>query len=262
MTKSAVRALQLLELLAERGEPLSHGEISDALEVPKSSLTELLGAMITRRYIRRSGAGGERFALDVGILPLAGAILRQTDLVRLTQPVLESMMQRTGESAALAVRAADEVVVIARVTCNHPVAYALSIGQRGPLHAAAAGKALLGATSAAEREHYLAHAQLVALTPHTITDPQVLRRQLDAIADGAVAVGREELFEGVVTQALAVRDADGQPVASLSIGMPSMRVTAEKQRLVEAVLREATSEVSAALGWRPARQSKPQREPA
>jgi DNA-binding IclR family transcriptional regulator len=249
MTKSAIRALSLLELLAERARPLSHGEISEAMGLPKSSLTELLNAMMARRYIRRSGDSGDRFALGPGVLPLASAILRQNDIVRLAQPVLNEMMQATGESTSLAMRVGREVVAIARVNSQHPVAYSLPVGQRGPLHATAAGKAMLGVSSLAERERYLTEAPLAAMTARTITDPVRLNSELEAISKGAVAIVDEELFDGVVTLGLAIRDADGHPVASLTIGMPAMRATEERRALAERVLRDATAEVSSALGW-------------
>jgi len=252
MTKSAIRALQLLELLAEGGRPLSHAEICDALAVPKSSLTDLLAAMMARHYISRAGDTGERFTLGPGVLPLAGALLRQTDIVVLAQPVLASLVLKTGESAALVVRSSDEALVIARVASHHPVAYAVQIGNRAPLYATAAGKALLAATPDPERERYLKSHPLKALTVHTITDRDILRQQLNAIAAGAVAIGREELFEGVVTLALAVHDANGHAVASLSIGMPVMRFNSDKQRLVEDILRQAASDVSTSLGCRQA----------
>lgn len=251
MTKSAVRALHLLELLAGRAEALSHGEISVAMGLPKSSLTELLSAMMAHSYIRRSGEGGDRFTLGPSVLPLASAILRQTDIVRLAQPILNEMMRQTGESTSLAMRVGTEVVAIARVISHQPVAYSLPVGQRGPLHATAAGKAMLGMSSRAERDNYLGKTPLVAMTARTITDPEVLHGQLDAIAKGAVAVVDEELFDGVVTLGLAVRDADGHPVASLTIGMPAMRATAERRKLAESVLRQATAEISTALGWSP-----------
>ena len=250
MAKSAVRALHLLELLAGRAGALSHGEISKAMSLPKSSLTELLSAMLVHRYIRRIGESGDRFTLGPSVLPLASAILRQTDLVRLAQPILNEMMQQTGKSTSLAMRFGTEVVAIARVISHQPVAYSLPIGQRGPLHATAAGKAMLGISSRAERDRYLADTPLAVMTARTITDPEVLRGQFDAISNGAVAVVDEELFDGVVTLGLAVRDADGHPVASLTIGMPAMRATADRRRLVESVLRQATAEISTALGWR------------
>lgn len=249
MVKSAVRALDLLELLADRGAAMTHGELAEALALPKSSLTELLAAMEARQFVRRDD-GGTRFGLGPEILPLAGALLRQIDIVKLARPVLAALMEQTGESTALSVRVGRDVMVVARETCAHPVAYSLQIGQRAPLSVAAAGKALLAAAGPAEWDRYLA-APLATSTRHSLTDPRALRRQLAAIAAGGIALGKEELFEGVVTLALPLRDGDGRPAAALSVGMPAMRFTAGRRGEIEGVLRQAAGELSRWLGWRP-----------
>jgi DNA-binding IclR family transcriptional regulator len=254
LVKSAIRALELLQVLAERGVALTHGALAEALSLPKSSLTELLAALEAKQFIRRDDSGS-RFGLGPEILPLAGALLRQMDIVKLSRPALVSLMERSGESAALSVRVDREVMVVARENGSHPVTYSLQIGQRAPLSVAAAGKALLGSAPAKERERYLA-GPLPAMTSHSLTDPDRLRTQLDAIAAGGVAIGKEELFPGVVTLALPLRNAEGQAVAALSIGMPAMRFTAERGAAIEAMLRDAAAQVSHWLGWRGAGKKK------
>ena len=49
--KSADRVLDLLELLTRRGKAMSHTELSLALGIPKSSLTQLLRNLTDRGYL-------------------------------------------------------------------------------------------------------------------------------------------------------------------------------------------------------------------
>jgi DNA-binding IclR family transcriptional regulator len=49
--KSADRVLDLLELLCSAGRPLTHTEISSALSIPKSSMSQLLGNLRRRGYL-------------------------------------------------------------------------------------------------------------------------------------------------------------------------------------------------------------------
>jgi DNA-binding IclR family transcriptional regulator len=248
VVKSAIRALELLEVLAERGTAMTHGALAEALSLPKSSLTELLAALESRQFVRRDD-GGSRFGLGPEILPLAGALLRQMDIIKLTRPILAELMEKSGESAALSVRSGREIMVVARENGLHPVTYLMQVGHRAPLSTAAAGKALLGAASARDREAYLAE-PLPAPTRHSVTDPEQLRAQLDVIATGGVAMGRDELFEGVVALAMPLRNAEGHPVAALSIGMPTMRFTPERSAMIEGLLRKAADQVSYWIGWR------------
>jgi len=251
LVKSATRALDVLELLAARPEAMSHSDIVRALRIPKSSLTDLLGTLEQRHYVTREGIGtAERIRLGPAVLGLAGVLLRRTDVTRLAQPVLAALMTRTGESAALVVRQGTEVVVVCKENCNHPILYSLQLGERGPLNASAGGKAILGLMPAEEVETILAAGPLPRLTPRTVTDPAALRRELATVAREGIAYSREEMIEGIVAMGHAVLDATGRPCAGLSVGVPKVRFTREKEKLLAEALRAAAAEISAMLGWR------------
>lgn len=245
--KSAVRALDVLELLAERPQPLAHGDIARALGMPKSSLTELLATLEARGYVAVQAG---QYRLGPALLALAGTLLRRTDVARVAQPAVAALMLRTGESAALVLRQGGEVVVVCKENCDQPILYSLQLGQRGPLNASAGGKAVMALAPAEEREAWLASGQLRRVTPHSVTDPDLLRRELAAIAAGGIAYSREEMVEGIVAMGLPVLDATGRPVAGLSVGVPTVRFDAAREARVAAALREAAAEIAAGLGWR------------
>jgi DNA-binding IclR family transcriptional regulator len=250
LVKSATRALDVLELLAARPEAMSHGEIARALRIPKSSLTDLLATLEHRHYVVREGAGtAERMRLGPAVLGLAGVLLRRTDVTRLAQPVIAALMARTGESAALVLRDGAEVVVVCKENCNQPILYSLQLGERGPVNASAGGKAILGLLPEAEAEAILAAGPLPRLTALTLTEPAALKRDLAAVARGGIAYSREEMIEGIVAMGHAVLDATGRPCAGLSVGVPKVRFTREKEALLAEALREAAAEISGMLGW-------------
>jgi DNA-binding IclR family transcriptional regulator len=239
--------LDVLELLAAKPEALAHGDIARALRMPKSSLTELLATLEDRRYVTREA---DRFRLGSEVLALAGAMLRRTDVVRLAQPVVAGLMLRTGESASLVLRQGASVVVVCKENCDQPILYSLQLGQRGPLNASAGGKAILAHAAKAEREAYLSAGPLIAATSRSIIDPAALRRELAAVARSGIAFSREEMVEGIVAMGFPVFDAQGAPCAGLSVGIPSLRFDATKERLAAEALRSAGAEISLALGWR------------
>jgi DNA-binding IclR family transcriptional regulator len=245
--KSATRALDVLELLATQPQPLAHGEIARALAMPKSSLTELLATLEARGYV---AVEAERYRLGPALLTLAGTLLRRTDVVRIAQPIVASLMLRTGESAALVLRQGAEVVVVCKENCDQPILYSLQLGQRGPVSASAGGKALMAFAPKAEREAWLASDALRRVTPHSVTDPAALRRELAAVARGGIAYSREEMVPGIVAMGLPVFDAAGAPCAGLSVGVPTVRFDKAREARVAEALRAAAAEISAAMGYR------------
>ncbi|MGG5809293.1 IclR family transcriptional regulator [Falsiroseomonas sp. CW058] len=244
--KSATRALDVLELLADRPQPLAHGEIARVLAVPKSSMTELLATLEARGYV---AVEADRYRLGPALLTLAGTLLRRTDVARIAQPVVASLMLRSGESAALVLRDGAEVVVVCKENCDQPILYSRQLGQRGPINASAGGKAIMAFLPAEEREAWLGSGALRQVTPHSVTDPAALRAELAAVAAGGIAWSREEMVAGIVAMGLPVFDATGRPCAGLSVGVPLARFDAPREARVEEALRAAAAEISAALGW-------------
>jgi DNA-binding IclR family transcriptional regulator len=250
--KSATRAIDVLELLADRPQAPTHGDVARALGMPKSSLSELLATLESRGYVT---CEADRYRLGPALLALAGTLLGRMDVARIAQPHVASLMLRTGESAAIVVRQGAEVVVVCKENCDQPILYSLQLGQRGPVSASAGGKAMLAFAPEAERAALLSAGALPRVTAASITDPAVLRRELDEIAAGGLAWSREEMVAGIVAIGLPLFDATGRASAGLSVGVPTVRFDPPRARRLEAALREAADDISAALGWRKDRRS-------
>ena len=98
--KSADRVLDLFELLAHAGREISHSEISDTLQIPKSSLSQLLKTLIARGYVEVT-ASGRGYRLGEALLLLAQGAGRMRDLATQAEAFLADLTQKTGESSAL-----------------------------------------------------------------------------------------------------------------------------------------------------------------
>jgi DNA-binding IclR family transcriptional regulator len=112
-------------------------------------------------------------------------------------------------------------------------------GLRFPLHAQAAGKAILAHLPDDRITEIIETTSLEPVTERTITDEDELRAELDRITDDGYAVDSEQLVSGVAIAAAPIL-VDGEPVGSVSISFPSGRlqnddfVSTITQRLTEA----------------------------
>jgi IclR family acetate operon transcriptional repressor len=106
------------------------------------------------------------------------------------------------------------------------------VGNRVPLHATGAGKALLASLPQVRREALLDRTDLRTYTGKTLIERASLARALDEARERGYALDDEEYDEGVRCVAVAVGPI-GAPIAALSISGPASRLT--KQRCVEFV---------------------------
>jgi DNA-binding IclR family transcriptional regulator len=248
MVKSADRVMQILEAIGSSEEGRTHGELASGLNIPKSSLSLLLANLVGREYLSLNGAE-KRYALGPQVLVLAGRYLSSLDIARLGQPVLKTITRTIDESAEIAIKRGNEMMIIAKEDRSRPLTRMIQMGERAPIYATAAGKAILAHLSDDEIDQYLSMAELTPITKATITDPEVLRRELNAIRSGALARSHEELHEGITAVASPVFDLYGHVVASIVLPVLTVRFTPEKEKKAEEILRRASIELSHQLGF-------------
>ena len=247
MVKSAERTILILEKIAGRKEGLTHGELSATLQIPKSSLTSLLANLQKRNYLSFD-RDNKHYALGPQVLILASNYLAGLDLVETGQAIINDLMAVTEESAGLTIKKGDEILTVYNKNCPQPIMHSLKIGDRAPIYATAAGRAILAHLPTQEIHQYLASVELKAITPATLTDPKEILSELKTIRSSGIAYCREEFHEASTAMAAAVFDMHGKVAASIHVVAPSIRFNARKENLIADALRRAAAELSYRLG--------------
>jgi IclR family transcriptional regulator, acetate operon repressor len=247
------RALDTLELLGAAGSGgMTLTELADRLGVAKSSAFALLQTLVARGFVADTGTRlSRRYRLGMALAKLGDAAETQSPLISLALPVLQAVTDRTGLTTRLVVPDGPYAVVMARVDAPGTVRFASYLGQREYPHCTSAGKALL-ATLPPERARALAtEAGLPARTERTITDPDVLLRDLEVTAARGYAIDDEEDSDGVFCVGAAIYDRTGGCVAAISgTGLKLNRPTWRMDELGLAI-REAADQITAGLGGPP-----------
>lgn len=234
MAKSAVRTLEILEVIARSGLGLSHGEISNALDIPKSSLTGLLRDLAANRYIELDLHSG-MFRLGPQVLSLANAYLRGFDPIRAAAPHVARLSHLLGETVHIAVLDGDDILVIHHELGRHTLSAMMRIGDRAPAILTAAGRAILAHHDLQEQKRL----ERLALKRNPPL-PGSSQTELDDIAAGAVSVIRDTWIEGVSACAVALFEPSSAfPFASISVALPTGRLALveHRQRIEEALIR-------------------------
>jgi DNA-binding IclR family transcriptional regulator len=244
--QSVGRAIRALELIADAGE-LGVSELGRRLGVHKATASRLVATLAERGMVERDPFT-DRFRLGFGLIRLAGAAMAGMDLVRTARPVVEDLAERTRETVNLGVASGGGVVYIDQVAGTHSIVSASWVGRRTPLHCTSNGKVLLAWMEGDERDRALSVA-LEALTPSTITDPGLLRTQLEEIRRRGWAQTMEELEEGLNAVAAPIRDATGRVIAALSVSGPAFRMRPVDLPRVAKLTAESASAVSRRLGF-------------
>ena len=230
-TQSIDRAAQLLIAVADSDAPIGVGELAEATDLPKSTVSRLVAALERHALVQRDGVRGPLRPGPV-MLRLARRGIGDRDLTELSADALRRLAEASAETINLAVPTPLGVEHLSQVDSHHFIGSTNWIGRRVPHETTAVGKVFLafGAVRVTEQ-----HAGLVA--------------ELEAVRARGYATAIGELEPGLAAMAAPVRAGAGDVVAALSISGPETRLTRERIADLAPVLLHEAATVSARLGY-------------
>lgn len=237
--KSAGRVLDLLELLAVLPAAVGTSEIARRLNIPKSSASMLIGTLESRGYVASDDA--RRFRLHEALRSEGGWLGGYYGLLRrLARPVMNQLVERTGETSFLGAKTPDHrLQYFEKVVSPNEVRFDADITDPRPLHCTAVGLVLLAFQEEGETEAFLAGAQLRRLTDKSITDVRVLRAELAKVRKRGLATAADAHVVGASGVAAPIFGPDGRILAGLNVSAPTWRFQKVSSRMVEELERAA-----------------------
>ncbi len=151
IVRQAANALQILEFFAERQRPANASEIADALGWPRSSTFKLVGTLASMGYLYEPLPRGGHYP-SPRWLELAEKVSQADPLPAELGPLIRDVMQESGETVAISAPAGTHAMFVDVAESRQPVRYFARVGDRVPIHASSAGRALLAQMSAEERQ--------------------------------------------------------------------------------------------------------------
>lgn len=248
--KSAVRVLEILELLARSSKPLRLKTIVMELGYPKSSTFNLLATLVSRAYVIRDEAEAYRIheAFRNGPGWSSGS---DAQLIATAQPIMDALRDSEGETVFLGARRSDgRIRLLAKSVSHQAIRFDSDLTGSDPAFCTAMGRVLLAHWSPEKTSAYLNKERIVQITERTIIDRIQIRRIIERARTDGYAISDEEAAEGGSGVAAPVRDSSGEVIAALDIATMSSRFAACRTRMIEAVIRNA-DELSYRFGYRP-----------
>jgi IclR family acetate operon transcriptional repressor len=232
---SVTKAFFALSVVAERPEGISAKGLAEVMSAPLPTTYHLLHTLVAAGALAKGGNGNYRLGPRIGML--GDAYLEQGDPLERLEAPLRALAADTGESAYLSAWRHGEIEVVATAEGSHAVRVGqLQRGAFGHGNARASGKLLLAYARNGVREQYMKSHPLAELTPNTITDIDVLRKEFEAIRERGYAFDREEFTLDVSCVAAPIF-AGGRVIGAYTVSSPANRFARVSEDLVAALLK-------------------------
>lgn len=224
----------------------SQAEIVRETGLPQSSVQRIVGELAASGMLDRLAR--DRYVIgtrlwELGELSPVSIRLRETAM-----PHLLHLHESCGENLHLGVLVGDgpasaEALYIVRIAGHESVPTLARGGGRHTLHATGVGKALLASRDDAWLDEFLRQ-PLPRETTRTITDPDALRRDLEATRERGYSLTHEEMSLGSWSIGMALPATAGLPPAALGI---VSRLSRHDVETYARLLRRAVASIAADL---------------
>ncbi|ASK34983.1 IclR family transcriptional regulator [Alloalcanivorax mobilis] len=242
---SVIKAFRILGAFTFAGEKLTLSQLSQRLDINIATAHRFLTTLLSVGAIGRTPDGA--FELGLLLADLGGRVSVTDAMHRLTQPHVESLALRFGETIHVGIPDNGMVCYVAKGEGSRSLTIITHIGKRLPAYCTGLGKALLSRLEGETLNQFLERQDFRRFTQHTLIDAPSLIKELSRTRKRGYALDNEEVETGLRCVAVPISDHSGTVRAAISLSAPITRLNQAKIREVAAALREHAAQIGASL---------------
>lgn len=242
------RAIAVLDCFTQDEAELGVREIARRVNLSSSAAGRLLSAL-KELGILSQNPETRAYSMGARVLSWAEVYNSNLDIRNKALPAIEELHQSTRETVSLYVLDGTDRVCVERLESPQTIRMVTRVGRRLPLYAGSAGKVMLAFLPRDRQEDIIQSVPLDAFTPRTITDPEILRKELRKIRSQGYAVSIGEWVADAAGVAAPLLEKDGGVVGAISISGPSSRFNKENIALFSADVKRVAAQISTNMGF-------------
>lgn len=245
LLKSLNNSLDILELfLAEEGA-LTLGKVTERCPLTKAGAHAILANLVQREYLHYDSLRRE-YSLGLRTWQLGSKLIESLDIRKIALPVLTELTVTSGETALLGRYSNGSTIYLECVVGPASVSTYTRPGARAPGFCTATGKAQLAFAPEGQLRR-ICGSGLDRYTPYTITDPSVLRSELEVVRKVGYAVNRGEYREDVVGVGAPLFNRDAEIAGAVALSGPAYRLGREPHESLSELLLKSAEQLKQAL---------------
>lgn len=220
------KAISVLKVFDIQNPEWSLSALAAKFGVPKTSMLGILKTLEFNGFLYKTLNQNYRLGLD--ILEIGYYIQASLPISKVAVPLLDELQRATGNFVYLTIPKNGKVFYL---ECAYPgekkINYSI-VGKTLPMHCTSCGKAMLSEFSEDQVNKVIEVYGLTKFTPNTITDVDVLKRELYEIRSKGFATEDGERTVGTKCVGIPVKGNSGKLLGALSIAGSSVSMTEDK----------------------------------
>ncbi len=248
LNRTLLRSIEILELISKSKDGYTLGEIVEILDVPKSSVFDILKTLVRTSMLEEEFSSGKaRYKIGLHSFLIGSNYVNGVDNVKVAKRYLNPLADKMKATTFMAILDDYMVTYLYKYESKESIITTANIGSRRQLHSSALGKIMLAFSSQEFIDEAIKHIKIEPYTEHTITSIEKYFEELkEARIKGYAKSDREDALHQIAAAA-PVFDHNGQVIAAIScVGLYEENMDLDE--LGEIVKKEAKN-ISYRLGY-------------
>jgi DNA-binding IclR family transcriptional regulator len=242
---SVIKAFAMLNSFSRPDEWLTSSELSRRAHLPEASGYRLIKTLEEVGAVTRGPKG--RYRAGMLLVSLSQKVIVGDLMHEASSEVAGDLAKRLDVTCHVGIFESGMVTYVTKASTSTSFEVNTRPGAQLEAYCSGLGKVLLAELPDEEIDNFIREGELVALTPHTITNKADMRAHLDDVRAQGYAMDNREIQLDMCCLAVPIRDRDGKAIAALSCTEAADRVTPERRDELVNQLQQAAIDISSRL---------------
>lgn len=213
-SRAATRTIDILELISNEPNGLSLSEISGALDIPVTSVSDIVKALLDKEMIEIIDERSKLYGIGVKAYYIGNAFISNTSLVDKAKDIIEDLGKRLNKTVFMGKEVNEKITYIYKYEPPNPIVSTCAIGARTNLHCTSLGKCILAHDQ--DLLEKLRDRELIRKTEFTITNYDDLVDEVDITRKRGYGLDNREQSEHLFCIGAPIFDNHNKVIASIS----------------------------------------------
>ncbi len=245
--RTIARTFEMLELLKKNPNGLTLMQLSNEMDIPKSSASDIVQTLLDIGMIDKTDEELKRYTIGLGLFELGNSYLVNKSVGNISDKYLKELSDELQMTSFIGVLSKDEVVYIKKFEPDASIKTSCVVGSRASIHSTSLGKSLLAFSGEIVQDALLSHMKYTKHTNNTIATEEELRKEMKETIKRGYSIDNNENEDGIFCVGAPIFDHTNRVVASLSVsglynGKRNVEFESEK-------VRNTAKKISRELGY-------------
>lgn len=238
---AVIKAFQILKLISDSEHGLSISDLAKSLGISKGTIHGIAATLEELGAITRDPST-KRYELGLTLFELGRRAYSHIDLRKIARPVMEKLMEEIQETVFLGTLNRDRVTILDVVEPRQDYKITAPVGATIGFFVPATGKAFLSSMDESEARKIINSRRVPAYTDKTITDPDLLIKEVREVRKKGYATDDEEYISGVRAIAALINGEEDRKAAVWVVGFKAS-LNENKMELLKKRIQETVDSI-------------------